>query len=102
MRISVYLLICHLSLYLSIIHLPTYLSTYVPSTYLSLLPQWLSGKESACNAENVGLNPGLGRSSGGGNGQPTPVSLSGKILGTEEPGGLEPTGLQKSQTQLSK
>ena len=58
--------------------LSTYIPTYVPFTYLSLLPQWLSGKESACNAENVGLNPGLGRSSGGGNGQPTPVSLSGK------------------------
>ena len=25
------------------------------------LPQWLSGKESACNAGNVGLIPGSGR-----------------------------------------
>ena len=28
--------------------------------------QWLSGKESACNVGNVGLNPGLGRSPGEG------------------------------------
>ena len=29
-----------------------------------LLPSWLSGKESACQAENTGLIPGLGRSPG--------------------------------------
>ena len=37
------------------------------------LPQWLSGKEVACNAGNpgdVGLIPGLGRSAGEGNGNP--------------------------------
>ena len=37
------------------------------------LPQWLSGKESACNAGDVGdvgSIPGSGRSSGGGNGTP--------------------------------
>ena len=35
------------------------------------LPRWLSGKESACNAEDAGdrgLIPGWGRSPGGGNG----------------------------------
>ena len=32
------------------------------------LPWWLSGKESACNAENSGSIPGLGRSPGEGNG----------------------------------
>ena len=32
------------------------------------LPRWLNGKESACQAVNVGLIPGLGRSPGGGNG----------------------------------
>ena len=30
------------------------------------LPQWLSGKESACNAADTGLIPGSGRSPGGG------------------------------------
>ena len=37
------------------------------------LPQWLSGKESARDAEDArdaGLIPGLGRSSGGGHGNP--------------------------------
>ena len=33
------------------------------------LPQWLSGKESACSAgDDMALVPGLGRSPGGGNG----------------------------------
>ena len=32
------------------------------------LPQWLSGKESACNAGDVGLITELGRSSGEGTG----------------------------------
>ena len=31
-------------------------------------PWWLSGKEPACNAGDVGSIPGLGRSPGGGNG----------------------------------
>jgi len=36
------------------------------------------GKESACIAGDACLIPGLGRSSGGGHGQPTPVSLPGE------------------------
>ena len=32
------------------------------------LPWWLSGKESACNVEDQGSIPGLGRSPGEGNG----------------------------------
>ena len=38
-----------------------------------VLPQWLSGKESACNAEargDVGSISGSGRSPGGGHGNP--------------------------------
>ena len=35
------------------------------------LPWWLSGKELACHAEDSGVSvPGLGRSLGGGNGNP--------------------------------
>ena len=37
------------------------------------LPQWLSSKESACNtgvAEDAGLIPESGRSTGGGHGDP--------------------------------
>ena len=33
-------------------------------------PKWLSAKESACNAEDMSLIPGLGRSPGEGNGNP--------------------------------
>ena len=41
------------------------------------LPQWLSGKESACDAKDVGDTgsfPGLGRSPGGGHGNPLQYS----------------------------
>ena len=38
------------------------------------LPQWLSSKESACNAEDAGLIPGLGRSPGGQHGTPLQYS----------------------------
>ena len=41
------------------------------------LPRWLSSKEYACNAGDAGvmdLIPVLGRSPGGGNGNPLPYS----------------------------
>ena len=38
------------------------------------LPWWLSGKESACNAGDLGSVPGLGRSPGGGHGNPLQYS----------------------------
>ena len=38
------------------------------------LPWWLDGKESTCNAGDVGLIPGSGRSPGGGNGYPLQYS----------------------------
>ena len=44
-------------------------------------------KASACNAGELGLIPGLGRSPGGGRGNP-PVFLTGESPWTEEPGGL--------------
>jgi len=37
---------------------------------LSGLPRWLSGKESTCQAGDMGSIPGLGRSPGEGNGNP--------------------------------
>ena len=41
------------------------------SLYVSCrFPRWLSGKESTCNAEDVGSIPGLGRAPGEGNGNP--------------------------------
>ena len=38
------------------------------------LPWWLSGKESACNAGDLGLIPGLGRYPGEGRGNPLQYS----------------------------
>ena len=37
-------------------------------------PKWLSSKESACNAGNMGVIPGSGRSPGGGHGNPLQYS----------------------------
>ena len=64
------------------------------------LPQWLDGKESAFNAGDVGSIPGWGRSPGGGHGNPLQYSCL-EIPWTEEPGGLQSRGLQKSRTRLS-
>ena len=41
---------------------------------ISGLPWWLSGNESACNAGDMGLIPGSGRSPGEGNGNPLQYS----------------------------
>ena len=55
--------------------------------YLEDLPRWLSSKESACQAGNSGLIPGLGRS-GVGHGNPLCI-LAWKIPWPEEPLGLQ-------------
>ena len=57
-------------------------------------------KDLPANAADVGLIPGLGRSPGGGNGNPSSIPAW-RIPWTEEPGGLSSMWLQKSQTQLS-
>ena len=54
-------------------------------------------KNSPANAGDIGdagLNPGSGRSSGGGNGSPFWYSCLKKISWIEEPGGLQSLGLQ--------
>ena len=56
-------------------------------------------KNVPAHAGDMGLIPGLGRSSGGGQWQPTPVFLPGESAWTEEPGGLQSVGSQ-SQTRL--
>ena len=56
------------------------------------LPWWPSGKESACQAEDTGLIPGLRRSPGEGNGNPTPVFLPGKSHGQRSLEGYSPGG----------
>ena len=45
-----------------------------PCIYIVRLPWWLSSKESACNAGDESLIPGLGRSPGGGHGNPLQYS----------------------------
>ena len=66
-------------------------------------PQWLSSKESACNAGDTGSIPRSGRSLGGGNGNPLqycflfPPSniLAWAIPWTEEPGRPQSMGSQR-------
>ena len=49
----------------------------------ALLQRIFSTQESACNAGDLGLIPGLGRSPGEGKGYPTPVLWSGEFHGLD-------------------
>ena len=61
-----------------------------------MLPWWLKVvKESTCNAGDSGSIPELGRSPGGGHGNPTPVFRPGESPCTDESGGLQSTGSQR-------
>ena len=64
------------------------------------LPWGSDGKESACNAGNLGSVPGLGRSSGEGNGNPLQYPC---LENPMDRGAWQATvhGASKSQTQLS-
>ena len=57
-------------------------------------PGGSDGKESACNAGDLGSIPGLGRSPGEGNGNPLQYSCLESPM-TEEPGGLPSTASQR-------
>ena len=52
-------------------------------------PRRSAGKESACNAGDLGLIPGLGRSPGEGKSYPTPVFWPGEFHGLYSPGGCK-------------
>ena len=65
--------------------------------YLYELPLWLSSKESACNAGDVGLIPESGRCPLEGNGHSPQYSCLGNFR-TQEPGSLQSMGSEKSQT----
>ena len=52
------------------------------------------GKESACNAEELGLIPGSGRSAGEGNATHSSI-LAWRTPCTEKPGGLQAMELQR-------
>ena len=63
-------------------------------------PAGSGGKESACNAEDLGLIPGLGRSPGGGHDNPLQYSCMENPHGqTEQPVGLQSTGSHKDMTE---
>ena len=57
-------------------------------------PGGSNDKESACNVGELGSIPRLGRSPGGGHGNPLQYSCW-EIPWTEEPGGLQSMGLQR-------
>ena len=60
------------------------------------LPGGSDGKESACNAGDLDSIPGLGRSPGGGHGNPLQYScLEKEPPWTEEPDGLKSMGSQR-------
>ena len=64
--------------HLFFISCPSHKTSFPP-----LWPQWLSGKESACNAGDTGdagLIPGLGRAPGKGNGNPLQYSCLGNPM----------------------
>ena len=61
-----------------------------------MLPQWLSRKEPTCNAGDMGLIPGLGRSPGRKAWQPTPVFLPGESHGWRSLAGDSPWGHKES------
>ena len=65
------------------------------------LPWWISGKEPACQCKRLRFNPWVRMISWRKELWLTPVFLPGKSHGQRKSGGLQPTGLQKSQTQLS-
>ena len=56
------------------------------------------GKEFACSAGDLGSIPGLGRSPGEGNGNPTPVSLPGKSHGQRNMVDCNPWGRKELGT----
>ena len=65
--------------------------------YTCVLPMWLSGKKSSCQCRRCRFYPWVGKKE-----MATRSSiLAWEIPWTEEPGGLQSMGSQKSQTQLS-
>ena len=64
------------------------------------LPWWCSGKETTCQAGDLGSIPGSERSPGEGNGSPLWYSCLEKPW-TEEPSRLQPLGSQESDAELA-
>ena len=62
------------------------------------IPWWLSGKESACNAGDLGSIPGLGQSPGGGHGNPHHYSYLENLHGQRNLAVYSPWGRKESDT----
>ena len=77
------------------------LSVWTSSCLSPGVPWWLSGKESSCSAGDLGSIPGLGRSPGGGHGNPLQYSC---LENPTDRGALRTTvrGAAKSQTWLKR
>ena len=71
----------------------------LPTPVFLGFPCGSAGKEYACNKGDLGSIPGLGRSPGGGHGNPTPVFLPGESHGQRSLAGYS-HGVAKSQTRL--
>ena len=70
------------------------LSVLLPAVFLESIV-CSQTRKSTCNAGDPGSIPGSRRSPGEGNGNPLLPYSCWRILWTEEPGGLQPMGLQK-------
>ena len=64
------------------------------------LPGGSDGKESACNAADLGLIPGSGGFPGKGNATHSSI-VAWRIPWTEKPGALQSVGLQRVRIHLS-
>ena len=76
-----------------------YMFSFLLGKYLQGFPHSSVGEESACNAGDPGLSPGLGRFHGEGNDNQLHI-LAWRIPWTKEPGRLQSMGSPKSQTRL--
>ena len=72
-----YVNICTIYLYIIYKYLYT---VFKFGPYRCGFPHWLSGKDYACRARDVGLIPGLGRCCGEGNGSPLQYSCLGNPM----------------------
>ena len=71
----------------------------LPTLVFLGFPGGSDSKESTCNAGVLGSIPGLGRSPGGGHGNPHSI-LAWRSPWTEEPGGLQSMGPQRARHDL--
>ena len=72
-------------------------SFFIAEWFHHEFPWWPGGKECICQAGDMGLTPGSGRTPGEGNGTPLQYSCW-KVPWTEQSGGLQSMGLNNSGT----